>query len=130
MVLEALAQESRPGWGWGWGECRCWGRGEGTSPAGPTSQLIWEPRSLWDGGSLDCWMQEPLSSQRDKACCLAMGADLSLINARGPLERCLPLFSQTQGLQWVAPPCSSSFVAGGGSRVAMRSLGRTGGAHS
>lgn len=72
---------------WGWGAGAGSGspggvRGEGTRR---TSPLMWEPGHLWDRGSLACWRQVPLSSQKDKACCLVMGTDLSRINASGPL---------------------------------------------
>lgn len=69
-VLEALGPGEQAG--------RGWGAGQGVGLLGG-----WEQADTWDAGSLACWMQVPLASQKDKACCLVMGTDLSLINASG-----------------------------------------------
>lgn len=99
------------------------GQGQGAGLLGG-----WEQADTWDTGSLACWMQVPLSSQKDKACCLVMGTDLSLMNASGLSSdaSCFPARRKA--------PCEyqllivPALVAGGGGQGAMRSLGGTGGA--
>lgn len=73
--------------GWGWGGMG-WEQREGLLGGWDKQMclLVWEPRHLWDMGSCVCWIQVPVSSLEDKACCLVMGADPSLISASGPLE--------------------------------------------